>query len=194
MAKLSKIDRLAHYIGHVTLQWNNVQFWYFILFRTLLHDATYTAHSVFFAIRTDRAQRDMLQHLASLELEHHAELLGELKALIERGNQLAGRRNDALHAMWDFGKRGVAPHVHMPFHSRLHGKDAEEEFIGLLRKIEVLEYDLWTFYKKMGAVIRAERSHSTRKLVFQAFAEGLRPPARGQAGKAKTRRNGRKDS
>lgn len=192
MPKLGKIDRLAHYIGHVTLQWNNVQFWYFILFKTLLLDLAGPAHSLFFSAKSDRGQRDMLQHLAAFEMENHPDLLAEMIALIERGNKLAGKRNAILHAMWNFGKRGVPPSVHLPRHNRLHGKDAEEEFIDVLNSLVALESDLIAYEKKMSAIIRAQRAGETRKVILQAAAKGLRPQPQGPTGKAKTRRSDRK--
>ncbi len=175
MTKLSKADQLALHIGRVTIEWNNVQFWFFILFKTLLHNATYTAHSIFFSIRSDRSQRERVKNLAIQELENHATYLKELNKLIKTANQLGGRRNDALHSMWEYGERGTKPRVYLPLNNRLYKKDAETEFAELLKQLRLLQDLLISLEKRIEKTLNEERRLETRKMLAEAFVKGLRP-------------------
>lgn len=194
MPKLSKNDRLAYNIGKITLKYNDVQFWFFLIFRSLMHEALYLAHPTFFALKSDRGQRDMVRFLAKERLKEHSALLKDLEAFIERANQLGGRRNDALHAMWDYDLPRKTPTVRLPLHNRLVGKNAEDSMLTLLSDLETLENEIFPFYKNVKDTLRAESAEKARRSVAEAFARGLRPPDQGPAAKAVSPRSGRKGS
>jgi|GEM_PF-4693427 len=194
MAKPSKSDRLAFNIGQVTLKYNDIQFWFFWLFRALMHEAFYLAHPTFFSIKSDRGQRDMVRFLAMERLKEYPDDLKKLSTYVERANQFGGRRNDILHAMWDYERPGADPKVHFPLHNRLIGKDAEHEITALMRDLCAFEIELFEFFEKVRDTLQDDSERYTRKLVYEAFAKGLQPPPRDQEAKPRGPRNGRKGS
>jgi hypothetical protein len=194
MPRLSKSDRLAHSIGLVTLKYNDVQFWFYLIFQTMLHDALYLAHPTFFSVKSDRGQRDMVRNLATERLKEYPIFLKALCGFIERANKLGGRRNEVLHAMWNYEDREQTPNVRLPFHNRLIGQDADKALSALLAELQALETELWPFYANVRDTLRRAAASSTRRLVAEAFAKGLQPPPQDREGKPASRQNGRKGS
>lgn len=186
----SEPDLLAYHIGRVTMRWNDVQFWFYAAFQRMLRGSG--ARAVFFAIRTDRAQRDMVRELASDMLKDWPDLLAELNARIEDANQLAGRRNDALHAMWDYGPSGDKANVHLPLNNRLKGKDAVTELTALYEQLGALETKLVPLVFRIRDALKRRSKQDARRLVAEGFAKGLRPPEPTPNQKTKGPRSGRK--
>lgn len=179
----SEPDLLAYHIGRVTMRWNDVQFWFYAVFQRMLRRPG--ARAVFFAIHTDRAQRDMVRELATDVLREWPDLLKELNARIEDANQLAGRRNDALHAMWDYGPRGDKANVHLPLDNRLKGKDALTELTALYEQLGALETKLVPLVFRIRDTLKRRSKQDARRLVAEGLARGLRPPEPSQSRKAK---------
>ena len=194
MPRLSKSDRLAYNIGKITLKYNDVQFWFFLIFQALMHDAIYLAHPTFFALKSDRGQRDMVRHLAAERLKEYPGFLKRLEKFIERTNTLGGRRNDALHAMWNYEFPRQAPTVRLPFHNRLVGKDVDVSMRALLGDLEALENELYPFYAEVRDALRARAKLDARRVVLEAAAKGLRPLPPDQGATATSPRSGRKGS
>lgn len=92
-------EQIAPLIGHVTIAWNNLQFWIFCVFWKLLAAGATKADSIFFALRTDKAQRDITLQIIKAAMFESDELRSQLEDLIEKANKLSGRRNDVIHAM-----------------------------------------------------------------------------------------------
>lgn len=192
MPRLSKSDHLAYSIGLVTLKYNDVQFWFFLIFQSMMHRALYLAHPTFFSVKSDRGQRDMVRSLAEERLKEYPALRKALGGFIERANRLGGRRNDVLHAMWHYEEPRKPPSVRLPLHNRLAGKDWEAALNELLHDLRDLEDEVWPFYRKIRDTLETAETNSTRKRLAEAFAKGLQPPTQDQEAKPANPRNGRK--
>lgn len=98
--KTAIYDRHALLIGQVNMVWNDVQTEIFLMFRELSGMPWASADAVFFAVRTDAAQRDMTSALAKQVLSNKPEALKETLQLINEIGLLAGQRNAAIHTAW----------------------------------------------------------------------------------------------
>lgn len=91
-------------IGQMAMAWNGAHFFLYQIFVRLsgMHPAM--AGSVFFAVRTDAAQRDMVVAAVktALDGEEHQELRTRTLDAIKTLGGLAARRNVALHTVWAF--------------------------------------------------------------------------------------------
>ena len=88
--------QIATILGLVALKWNDIQFFVFVMFWRLL-DKSPNAEAVFFAVRTDRAQRDMTVALAKDVLKATPDLMNRVVNLLADISRMAGRRNDVIH-------------------------------------------------------------------------------------------------
>lgn len=153
------LDEIAPLIGHVNLAWNNLQFWVFCVFWKLLDVGAMKADSIFFALRTDRAQRDITLQLIKATMFNFEELRHRLEDLIERANKLAGRRNDVIHAMIFVDHPATAAQVFASSSPRLSKKDLTTELKDLVLTIKALNSEFATSAGQLDA--RAEREKNS---------------------------------
>ncbi|MGP2491735.1 hypothetical protein ACTDI4_08895 [Mesorhizobium sp. PUT5] len=108
-------------IGRATIAWNNVSQSVYYIFQTLTgldHDA---AKAAFFAVSSDRSQRDMTQALIEQKLKPiNPKLAKRAMAALGDVNGLAGKRNDILHVVF---AATDDPKTASLFHGRGHIKD-----------------------------------------------------------------------
>lgn len=87
-------------IGTVTICWNGVQESLFRLFLILSNLPFRTAEAIFFSVRSDSSQRDIVLSVARTELQDYPDLWQATKSLLKCIGELAGERNAAIHTMW----------------------------------------------------------------------------------------------
>lgn len=117
---------LAAWLGEFTMTWNDIHFsLFFILWRLMSKDSM-RSEAIFFALRSDRAQRDLTTRTAKAVLGPWPDLCKRLIAAIERIGKLNGRRNDFIHAMWIADHPGVTE-VWQPSSPRLSKKEIKTE-------------------------------------------------------------------
>lgn len=88
-------------VGRATVAWNTLSGTIFEHFRLLsgMHDDA--AKATFFAVASDRSQRDMVGHLYDLKLKAlYPTLAKQGRGLLGRADKLAGKRNDILHVVY----------------------------------------------------------------------------------------------
>ena len=180
-------DQLIYHIGQVTVGWNDVQFWFYAVFRKMLPDPR--AEAIFFAIRTDRAQRDIVRELAENYLSDHPKLLAELKTKIEEANQLAGRRNDVLHAIWNLDPAAAAPEVLLPKKNRMKGKNVLQEINRLNEDLRKLEMALVDITNRVESFVRQKSAKLAQTVVYEAAIKALQPSKKTSKSRAKDQRD-----
>jgi hypothetical protein len=90
------------HVGRATIAWNTLSGAVFDVFHLLSGADEETAKSVFFAVASDRSQRDMVTNLIELKLASTRSSLAKRgRKLMDRANGLAGKRNDILHVVYD---------------------------------------------------------------------------------------------
>jgi len=102
------IDQYAKEIGYLVLAWNRFQENIGMIFGYLIdHDA---ALKMWYTIRNDRSQRDLLRSLLS-SLGKHPTLGAELEWILKHADSLGSQRDDVVHSsLVRSGDR------HVPFH------------------------------------------------------------------------------
>jgi len=100
---LSPDDTLALAIGKVTMAWNGAQHMLFLIFQEISGMKHEAAEAVFFTLKSDAAQRDIVAAAAQVVWADPKEAanLAELKSLIKRLGKHAEKRNETVHTMWE---------------------------------------------------------------------------------------------
>jgi hypothetical protein len=93
-------DKYALAVGRANIAWNDVQSEIFHLFRLMSRMDWLAADAVFFAIRTDSAQRDMTAALAKHALALRPNDLADVLGTLNEVGKLAAERNAAIHTAW----------------------------------------------------------------------------------------------
>ena len=88
-------------VGRATVAWNTLSGAIFEHFQLLSELEEKAAKAMFFAVASDRSQRDMVGRLFDLKMKlDHPKLTKKAKLLLEEANKLAGKRNDILHVVY----------------------------------------------------------------------------------------------
>jgi hypothetical protein len=88
-------------VGRATVSWNTLTGSIFDIYRLLSEMDIETAKATFFAVASDRSQRDMTSMLIDLRLsKRHTALARKTQELLGKANKLAGKRNDILHVVY----------------------------------------------------------------------------------------------
>lgn len=108
-AQRAALDEHAKLIGNVTIAWNTAQSLVFAIFSVMSRIAPESdnAAAIFFALKSDIAQRDITTAVIESELgtsahPEHKKLAERLKRPIHKLNSLSAERNAAIHTMWSF--------------------------------------------------------------------------------------------
>lgn len=125
----------APLIGRVTIAWNQAHYFIFQVFLALHpRPEPEFAETIFFALKSDRAQRDLTLAAARTMIKHPP-LLKETTAAIDRFTGLAGRRNAVTHAMWAFQPRPDSGELLWKPHPTFSKKDIKAELNALITDI-----------------------------------------------------------
>jgi hypothetical protein len=96
-----KANAIPLAVGNSAIVWGTLQYALFQTFRTLSEMEHGAAKAIYFAIKSDRSQRDMVTELIIAKLQpKHTTLSKKFKAIIGSVNALAGKRNDTLHVVY----------------------------------------------------------------------------------------------
>lgn len=88
-------------IGRATVGWNTLSGAIFQHFRLLSGMDDRAASATFFAVASDRSQREMVGHLYDIKLKpRYPDLAKRGRSLLGRADKLAGKRNDILHVVY----------------------------------------------------------------------------------------------
>lgn len=93
-------DALALVTGKVTLQWSAIHGWVEIMFNHFSGMPPDKAESIFFEIRNDRVQREMVVKLVKHTIPERPDLIAELEKLFAKMARQSKRRNEAIHLLW----------------------------------------------------------------------------------------------
>jgi hypothetical protein len=143
-------DQHAAMLGHVSVAWNDVHWMLYRIFDVLSSMPTDQSKAVFFAIKTDGAQRDVIQALAKVSLRPHPELLTQFTELVKRIERVAGDRNAAIHTMWatHYPSRRVTPSPWAPRHGALND-DYETQFTKLAEDLRNIFRELIRLHRRL---------------------------------------------
>ena len=118
---LDLMNEHATLIGSVVIAYNKIHWVISVLFVAFSGMPAEEARDVFFALKSDRLQRDITLAAGKTALAGHPALWERFETTLEKVNELAGERNAAVHTMWAidwqywggpsfyFPKIGVAP-------------------------------------------------------------------------------------
>ena len=94
-------DHIPVAVGRSTIAWNTLSLAIFGIFETLSGLDRNVAKSMFFGVKSDRTQRDLVTELVNLALnEKHPQLAKAIRRQLSTINTLAGRRNDVAHVVY----------------------------------------------------------------------------------------------
>lgn len=100
IAKLKNPNTVPIAIGEATIAWNTVMHAVYVLFETLSGLPSETAKSIYFNVKSDRDQRNMVAELVKTTLKsHNKKVARKLNSILGNLNSIAGRRNDAIHVI-----------------------------------------------------------------------------------------------
>src|SRR5690242_2454781 len=88
LAHLAALDALAPVIGRITMKWGDIQCLVLIVLKHLMKGDLMRARDIFFALKSDRTQRDVTMALAERFLTHEPELLADLRSVMNKINTL----------------------------------------------------------------------------------------------------------
>jgi hypothetical protein len=168
-------------IGKITLAWNDLHFFIFAIFWRLNSNHALRSSAIFFSVQADRTQRNMTAALIKLELEQVPLLRDAAIAILNEIGKTAGRRNDLVHAMWDFEsdwERGTAT-VFEPSSPRLSKKRLNEELDKLYADLIAIGARLRTIKKQIDEFWKIRERFQKQPSVHpeQPNAEMANPPA-----------------
>jgi hypothetical protein len=96
------VDAYAAAVGRVAHEWNHLHERLGALFVAVTGMERNLALSIWYSVKSDRAQRDMLRAAIDVTNSQRSERLPEapddLQMVLDRANELAEARNDAVHA------------------------------------------------------------------------------------------------
>jgi hypothetical protein len=94
-------DAVPTAVGRAAIAWNNLHFSIFQTFIALSDLDSKEAATIFFTIKSDRSQRDIVTGLIELRLKPlDKKLAKQLNSVLGVVNALAGKRNDTLHVVY----------------------------------------------------------------------------------------------
>jgi hypothetical protein len=142
---LDPMNEHATLIGSVVIAYNKIHWVISVLFVAFSGMPTEEARDVFFALKSDRLQRDITLAAGKTALAEHPALWERFETTLEKVNELAGERNAAVHTMWaiDWQYWGVPslyfPKVGVASEAILHEKlkdDFPAQFAELNQKLQ----------------------------------------------------------
>lgn len=107
--KLQNLEgTFAPLIGKINMAWGDAQYWVYASFYYLMKEDILRSEAIFFTLRSDDAQRKVTLEVAEkiLPFCRDPTLLEDTREAINKLAKLAGKRNDAIHAMWTLNLKG----------------------------------------------------------------------------------------
>ncbi len=180
MANDKTKNELAPLIGHLTIEWNDIQSTVFMMFHQLMGGTVAKSISIFFAVKSDSGQRDITLSLAKEVLFMHPDLIRALTSTFSSINRMAGRRNDFIHGIWQFPDKdqGIAE-IWLGVRERLSGKDPMAECEALRREIADLEYETFILYERIKEAL--QQPQNARQGLAGGLLQQPRAPAPSEA-------------
>jgi hypothetical protein len=111
----------AELIGRVAIAWTDLNHILIHLFQRFSGLPGDKAKAIYFTLKSDSAQRELLNGVAKIALAPHPELWGRFKTCMDKIRSLAGERNAAMHTSWVVSFPGIEfkPSPDMPVHKAL---------------------------------------------------------------------------
>lgn len=152
-------SELAQLVGDINVAWNDAHLSVYAIFAELVGDSK-KAKAMFFALRTDAAQRDITTALAPVALggEKLRRIRKEVLDFMKHLNQLASKRNDAIHSLWSIYGRTNDPVVIKASRPRLANKSVRKVLTEHRTEIKTIAFyseDLW---RRVHDALLASRS------------------------------------
>lgn len=139
-----KFDSLALSIGRLTLAWNSLHLELFVIFASISgYSNRLIPGSIWHAINSDRAQREILKDLTKLEalgFDLSKEIRREINWVIDKTNNLENIRNDFIHTTFAISE-DKAFTLHLGQHKRglsFEGRDIQAEADWLFGRTSIL--------------------------------------------------------
>jgi hypothetical protein len=153
----------AHHLGYVTWAWNALHMDLCDLFCLITGwDNPNISRAIWYAIKSDSGQRDILKAAANIALEDKTECRDEVLWLTQEVDQLAGFRNDAFHVGWTTEFLGMQKEAKRhPFELRRAIPDVVR---GHPRGTRLADKDA-------GAIFRALADHCLTLMQFTRFID-----------------------
>jgi DNA integrity scanning protein DisA with diadenylate cyclase activity len=151
-------------IGNLVFTWSNNESVFIYALMVLLETDFSSAAITFISLNTTRARLDLVRRLAKTKLTDDR-LIDKVEKLIERFNECTRIRNEFNHCIYQLNERAQITHANV---LRINEKKNKVEFAvirefddkrmrdiaGTIRKLTVLNRDLWTLLGEMEAHIR----------------------------------------
>lgn len=95
-------DEHARLIGRISMISNTVQYSVFTLFHILSDTDVEIASAIFFSLKSDAGQRDLVNAVAKVRITETEELalIKKISDAINVAGRLSGERNAFIHTMW----------------------------------------------------------------------------------------------
>ncbi len=158
------LDQHKLLLGGVTIAWNDCTQLVFELFLDFSEAPLEKATIVFFGIRNDRTQRQMVRDLARVALAERQALLKDITMALGELDQTAQIRNEAMHSAWAIqlawteNEQGLPTGWEPP--KLVKVKPAGDEDDGFTERFKKLEADLQRIGSKLIDILRAPRMPS----------------------------------
>lgn len=184
-------EALENILGKITVRWNDLHYHVYQLFEGLLLNQSDVAHAIYFALDSDRAQRNITSDLARVLLKKDRNLLTGVTTALEDIGKLSGKRNDLIHAIWP-NVISDNPKPALPRKGRLSGVKVMATARDLLDQIDDIDQQIASLFYIVRLQVWAEDRRKKMAPILDKISPTLRPRHLRGSKKAKTRGNGRK--
>jgi hypothetical protein len=149
MAALAEISTL---VGKINAAWNDVQFFVYLIFIHLMNNDILRSEAIFFSLKSDSAQRDITLAVAKVSLAREPDMLSKVVAHFGAVGKKAGRRNDAIHGMFNLNGPNYEPAVAFGSSPRLADKPLKSELERSLVELKALSRETAHIYQAVSLV------------------------------------------
>lgn len=159
-------EEFAAIIGRVTMQWNDLQYSILQLLEVVLGAEPEIASTVFFSLKADSAQRELVQAVFATRFASDPKLVANLAKLMDSIGRTSGERNAAIHTAWSYrsAENKMGPAMAWVAHKKLTD-DPKGQFEDLCIRISELDEKLWDFINHANIVLNV--APSLQKFVEQ---------------------------
>lgn len=159
-------------IGNLVFTWSNNESMFIYVLMVLMDVDFSTAAITFVSLNTTRARLDLVRRLAKAKCKDQA-VVKKLERLIERFNECTKVRNDFNHCIYQLDNTGSITHTSVLrlvedkngvrfADVRAVDRKRLDEVGSTIRKLTLLNRELWTFLTELEKSIASSRTPSVR--------------------------------
>ncbi len=137
------------------MAWTDVQLLVFLIFWRLMSSEVDKSEAIFFALRSDHAQRQVTKQLARVLLSRWPDTVERVVAAINKAGGAAGSRNAVIHALWVTNHPDLSVSI-WPGTSSLEGKDVKTEIEKSIGEFDNISHELHRVMDEVSTIMEGK--------------------------------------